>query len=837
MTIIEQMMALGVNFAPVYDGTVHQISDPKGWYVGHEQLVQGEKVRTLILGLWKSDERYTFKEGLDKLKGKQLSEFTTLSRLQQEVAEEYKKNINEKTREKAQEIMGSGVWSTYQTEYMKRKKFDALAGYRFQLDSECQETMLIPMRTLDGQLWSVQRIFMSGDKEFLEGGRVQGTCFTFGDLSKTDRCFLVEGVATGASVFVATGVPTVCAFNASNLVTLAREIKAMYPLIHLTVAGDDDHENTVNIGREKAIMAAKKNRARFVLPHFQNPKGSTDFNDLHCTEGLATVREQLKHDHKVQDYILPLGYQSAHYYYTSSSNPQILAISEHSETDLYQLMPRDYWIEVYGAKFTKEGEVSLRVNDIKSDLMDKCRLKGFFKAERIRGLGVWQDNGQTVVHLGNRLFYERAEHSLMSLGEKNLYEFSEVQPPIARAAQLQDLAAVHGVLDNLVFTNPRHKFYLGGWLVGAYICGSLSWRPHLNITGEAGSGKSTVLDQFIMPILSGYKNFQMRGATTEAGLRQSVKSHAAPVIFDEFEGENRRSQFRLESVIELFRQASSEQGGGIVKGSASGEAQEYQARFMGIVSGIHPQITAGADRARFTQVELRKVVENADKQWDSMQSALQGVNSELARGLFSRAVSMLPIIKQNIAKVQSYLAKKQNQRFGQQYGTLLGCYWSLVSDDVISDSQVEEICIGVIEEEVEGGDKADTDHEECLQHLLLSNLRTSDSEGKNIEASVASLIELPPGLTWEKHPNKDVLATNGIFVTQAHGVRGFMIASKHPSLSKIFSSSKWGVNWNMAISRVKGTHKNHRVKYAGKQLIRGVFVAWEQDTPDKKAPF
>lgn len=839
MTIKEQLLALGVDIQPIYDGTPHQIQDPKGWYVGHKHTINGESAYTVILGLWKSDERHILKEGMDKLKGKALSEFSRLTRLQQTIEEAYRKDLNLKTKAIAQVTMEGTVESGgFQTEYMKRKKWMQWnADAPVLLDKECPETIFVPMRTLDGELWSVQKIYMSGDKEFLEGGRVQGTCFIFGDLMKSDRCYLVEGVATGMSVYCATGQPTVCAFNATNLATMAKEIKAHYPLINLTVAGDDDHENERNIGKEKALLAAQRVRARFLLPVFKAPHGLTDWNDLHVTEGLPAVAEQLKPSpDDVQDYLLPLGYNKAHHYYTSSSNPQILSLTEHSESELYQLMPRDYWLEIYGARMTKEGEVSLRLSEIKSDLMERCRKRGHFKAERIRGLGVWQDGGKTIVHLGNRLHFEGNERTLMSLGEKNLYEFSEVQAGMAIPASLSDLASIHNVLENLAFTNPKHRFYLGGWIVGAYICGSLDWRPHLNITGEQGAGKSTVLSQFITPLLSGYKNFPMRGATTEAGVRQSIKSHAVPVIFDEFEGENSRSQFRLETVIELFRQASSEQGGGILKGTASGEAQEYQARFMGIVSGIHPQITAGADKARFTQIEIRKVTENADAQWLAMQEHLQLIDTKLAAKLFSRSVNMLDTIKANIKKCQNYLAKLQNQRFGQQYGTLLGCYHSLVSDEVITDAELATLAAGIVEDEAHGGDKDGSDHEDCLDVLLQTLVRYQDDEGANRENSLGSLMVREPGLDWEKHPNREVLANRGIFLTKKDGIPGFLIASTHVELKKIFRDTNWRVNWTQAIGRIKGTVKGHRVKFHGK-LVRGVFVPVEFEAPTVRAPF
>lgn len=49
-----------------------------------------------------------------------------------------------------------------------------------------------------------------------------------------------------------------------------------------------------NAGRAKGMAAAKKHGARLVCPQFEGRSaGLSDFNDLHCSEGLDRVREQL----------------------------------------------------------------------------------------------------------------------------------------------------------------------------------------------------------------------------------------------------------------------------------------------------------------------------------------------------------------------------------------------------------------------------------------------------------------------------------------------------------------------------------------------------------------
>ena len=74
---------------------------------------------------------------------------------------------------------------------------------------------------------------------------------------------------------------------------------------------------------------------------------------------------------------------------------------------------------------------------------------------------------------------------------------------------------------------------LAGWVALAPTCGCLDWRPHIWLTGGAGTGKS-LIHRFISPLLHDM-GVPVSGNTTEAGLRQTLKSDALPVVFDEAE--------------------------------------------------------------------------------------------------------------------------------------------------------------------------------------------------------------------------------------------------------------------------------------------------------------
>lgn len=150
--------------------------------------------------------------------------------------------------------------------------------------------LLVPMRCTAGKLHGVQTIFADGTKRFTAGGKKQGCYHAIG---QPDGVLIVcEGYATGASIHAATGQAVAVAFDAGNLLPVAKALQAKYPGLALVIAADDDWQTpTGNTGRTKAKEAALATGARVVVPYFPpgRPPKATDFNDLHHLAGLAAV--------------------------------------------------------------------------------------------------------------------------------------------------------------------------------------------------------------------------------------------------------------------------------------------------------------------------------------------------------------------------------------------------------------------------------------------------------------------------------------------------------------------------------------------------------------------
>lgn len=169
-------------------------------------------------------------------------------------------------------------------------------------------TLLVPMRDGAGELRNLQRIAPvkpKGDtpeKRFMPGGRKTGLFHLIGAMEGAGTLLLGEGYATCASVHEASGLPVAVAFDAGNLVHVAKALVELAPGARLLVCGDDDRETEVrtgtNPGRKKAESAAKAARAAgavagTVFPA-DLPEGGSDFNDLAAALGTEEVRRQIE---------------------------------------------------------------------------------------------------------------------------------------------------------------------------------------------------------------------------------------------------------------------------------------------------------------------------------------------------------------------------------------------------------------------------------------------------------------------------------------------------------------------------------------------------------------
>ena len=187
--------------------------------------------------------------------------------------------LADKAAKQAQDRWRAGVTSDYQS-YASRKQLIHLHNA---LVDTATGALMIPMWLSSVGLVNLQLIYPDGTKRFMAGARVKGTYSVIGSLHNAKRLLVCEGWATGAilyELYSSEGYQVVVAFNAGNLKPVCQSLRSRFENIKVVVAGDDDRQNVVNVGRKKAIEAAESIGATLLFAELCKACTCSDFNDL-----------------------------------------------------------------------------------------------------------------------------------------------------------------------------------------------------------------------------------------------------------------------------------------------------------------------------------------------------------------------------------------------------------------------------------------------------------------------------------------------------------------------------------------------------------------------------
>lgn len=266
------------------DGRLHRFhvegdkcGSHNGWYLLHL-----DKVPAGAFGNWKSGDQGTWC-------AKSRSSMTCQDRanLAAMVEQSRRQRDAEMVQRQGQSSWRAGqIWSRAQPApeshpYLMRKRI-LPHGIRQTLSGD----LVIPL--WDGtQITSVQFISKEGEKRFLPGGKISGCWYPIGEDQEGQPILIGEGVATCATLHQETGLLVLVAFNAGNLMAIARKVRDAYPDKSIIIAGDNDAWTPGNPGLVKARAAAIAIRAKLLVPNFEEMDTSakpTDWNDFYSLQ-------------------------------------------------------------------------------------------------------------------------------------------------------------------------------------------------------------------------------------------------------------------------------------------------------------------------------------------------------------------------------------------------------------------------------------------------------------------------------------------------------------------------------------------------------------------------
>lgn len=518
------------------------------------------------------------------------------------------------------------------------------------------------------------------------------------------------------------------------------------------------------------------------------------------------AQEEFEEDLIKNSYFTILGYDVGVYYIFQHEKRQVMSVSKRDfyEIGLIELAEINWWER----HFPKEkGGIDLKL--AAEWFFRTANSRGVYDPSRIRGRGAWVDKGRHVYHHGDYLTVDGEHIDIHRMSSSYVYPTARRMPTPAEVPlsdkegmSLLDVAAM------VRWSMPASAALLAGWTFLAPICGALKWRPHIWLTGAAGTGKSSLQRDFCSALTQGISVYA-QGNSTEAGIRQRLRGDALPVLLDEAECNDERERMRMSNVLSLIRQSSTDSQAETLKGTVSGASMNFNIRSMFCLASINTALVLKADIDRMTKLSIRSPTEGDPKDnWAQLQDELIKITKDetLPNRLLARALKMLPQIHKNIAVFTRVAAKHfGTQRDGDQFGTLLAGCWSLVTEIPADDeAALKMITAYNWQEHVEDHDQDDAAR--ALQTILASRIRMPGSIG---ELSVYELIRETSGLhrdgTVDALLAEATLRRHGMIPDHAADALIFGITT--PSLRELVDHASFATDLRGQLLRVPGAQR------------------------------
>lgn len=499
---------------------------------------------------------------------------------------------------------------------------------------------------------------------------------------------------------------------------------------------------------------------------------------------------------------VPMGYlDDGRYVFMDKKRSILIAETSNRITNLQTLMnlaPLQFWQEQF-PQF-KGGRVigvnSLVAGDV---LMEECRALGGFDPSKVRGRGVFLDDGRVIVNYGQPIPKDVQHSYVCHLGLNiNLETTTEYNSD-----------DVYSLFRKFKWASPSASYLLFGWTVTAVIGGALDWRPHIFITGSKNTGKSTLIG--ILGHVLGPIAIILDGTSTEAGIRQKIGPDARPVILDEFEADSNIP--RMKNIVKLARSASSATGQ-IARGTPEGKALEFNIQSNFLFGAITPMAVTAADRSRIVVLSLEKhdndraIAEEITRQTEKIVGC--------AADWCGQAIQQVGNIRASIATLRRCAPPGDSRHILNMATLLAGAFCMLHKKEITEDEAralLDEHAAVITELSAahEGDDASD-----CLNTLLEFRLRDDFLLGN----LMAHLKRERLGTAEDRARYERKLASYGI----RFDGQGYLVANAHRGLSEVFRGTIWEAGgWNTSLRRLPGAEKTKQKRF-GDQRIEAVWL-------------
>lgn len=526
-------------------------------------------------------------------------------------------------------------------------------------------------------------------------------------------------------------------------------------------------------------------------------------------EELIEEREEQDTNTKnaLYKYIRPLGFDHKKLFFMPTGKLQVIELNmtELGKGCLRALAPMSLWREAF-PKMSKQDD-ELIDWDVAADwVIRECERKKVYDQMNIRGNGVWRDKNDVVVHMGDHLLVNGIRTELNNYDSKYVYAQRKLKIQIPKISLLRDeKQLLIDIAESLRFVNRCSSTMLLSFILLSPLSAYWDWRASIWIRGPKGMGKSTILEKFVTACIE-HMSMSFEGATTEAGIRQSIGCDAMGVIFDEPEADSHESNRQTEAILKFIRSNASSSSSLIAKGSGTQTAVKYQAMCMFLLASINTVPMKPQDKDRITCLDMQPNPEGDNNQhWKHLEGLLNQIPKDVSQKLFYFMVSNIHWVEACVNAFRDYVSKKANsRRVGDQFGTLMVGKYLLEAEvgTVPSEEEIESYIDDSVWSMV-GENQEVTNEDNFIDYFLGVTLKVEDKEGKTKDRTILELLEL---IRVPKYSDaiEDKEAIKSLNRKGIHVIKNEVHFAKNSHhLSKLFYERPEFMNYTTILKRLK----------------------------------
>ncbi|RDK09153.1 hypothetical protein [Cupriavidus lacunae] len=480
-----------------------------------------------------------------------------------------------------------------------------------------------------------------------------------------------------------------------------------------------------------------------------------------------------------------------------------LSPSEMKEMELKTICGADWCEEHYTHLHPKKEIMVFDHRALATHIIRDCQAQGPYVESYERAAGIWRMSDGGLVVNGRSVW--RPDGTVMEHGihEGRVYPASgdvgfDLSTPEADDSEVQRILSAFGAIQ---WRHALGAELILGQVALMFVCSALRRRPHVLLTGAAGVGKSTVLE--LVKWLVGPCAHVCTGPQTLAGYYQAVGGTSKAIILDEFEADPKKANVAV--TFEVARMAYSLQEGdeGIVRGTPGGAKKSYRFFSPFMAAGVSPGKMEPADLTRW--VVLEAVARKGDgPQLTEEEARVMG--PRLAR----RFISRWGVFQATEGMIREcVVAAGGDGRMADTVGTLLACYWTMVSSKPAT-AEDAEVLVGMLDIKARVEMHGETDEQRCLEALFTRVLPFKFMSDDALVTRSLAISEAVQRVCDDPTGTPEIvarLAQLGIRVAMVKGEWKVFIANspEHQELKRLFAGTKWATGgWSTVLRRLRG---------------------------------